>query len=277
MKKIKIIICLLCGLLISHTAVFAAWWQIQSIPLPSGSKEQKQEKRLIVGNEQEFTYYTTNLSPLEVRDFYITRAPASGWERIDILSQLERVSPGKITDDMKRALDFNLIFEKDNKQLVVTIMPEGSIPGAETRFTTILGEKPSNLKELPAESQVPVLLDKPKKQVFPVYPGASLTNLAEERDFLQARYLSQDQMETIAQFYKNQMPSYGWSLYQEKLPEKIIGQDASAVDAWISELKFTRKNDKERCDVIISQAVSKIEEQDNLSITNIMVNYVREK
>ena len=200
-------------------AAYAAWWDTNAIPVPEDSQKVDTQTRAIGKTKIELNYYSSTLSVDEIRDFYRKELAARDWKESNMLQSF---SSSPELEKKPGAKDFfanNIIFEKDEKILYINFLPGGVYRDAKTRFTVGLWQKPAKGE---TAGGLPQLLKKPKKDVAPAYPGASLMSLSENENSLQAMYMAKDApAEEIAAFYKQNMPGYGWSLTSEEPMHKV--------------------------------------------------------
>ncbi len=222
---------------IALSPLYAGWWEGKDIPLPSGAQEANQETRRIGGSEFLFTYYSTTQENADsIKAFYRMRLPNLGWKEKELLKDLQQVQNFQVNSSFSNALGQNLMFEKGQEALIITFMPEGAFRDGKTRFTIASGKL--DFKKQPAgdENFAPELLAKPKKDVAPVYPGASLINLSEGAHFLQAGYFTKDGLEAVSAFYKDNMPRLGWTLKEEgPIQENVLAADKNEIAKYCPE------------------------------------------
>ncbi len=280
------------GILILSAGVsnlYAAWWDKAglSLSVPPGVEEVSKERRKISNSEFEVSYYKTNLSIDEVKKYYYSRLPNLGWREKQIFDQ-STLANMKI-DIANSPMVNNLVFENDNKEtLMINFLPGGLSQGAKTAFTLYRGKLDFSQSLPPGNNNyMPELIAKPKKDVFPVYPGASLVFLSEPADSLKASYFSKDDLDLVADFYKSNMPKYGWSLTEEKLPEKIettggadscpscpkgAGSSSQQIEIWNTQLFFSNQKENS-CNIVLSRVIPLQGIPESFSTTTIMVNY----
>lgn len=260
----------------------------QYIPVPAAAEEIKTESRKISGSEFEFKYYSSNQGASQIKAFYRNTLATLGWKESRALESLGEM-PGSQT---MSAFEHNLLFEKDGAIVIITFMPQGTYQDNKTRFTVAQGEadykSPASLDAF----SPPELLTTPAKDVAPVYPGASLLSLSEPAGSSKAVYFSKDAIETVASFYKNKMPNYGWALMGETPPEKITSGDAANVslaqacptcaqvgidltkpmELFLGELDFANSRG-DTCKIGLSYTLPAQEELKQLTFTTIVVDY----
>lgn len=292
-SAILAVIILACGI----NTLNAAWWERKNIPLPAGAEEARQETRRIGGSELVLTYYTTaQENTASIKSFYRRRLPELGWKEKNLVKDLQQVPGMQVNAAFRDALEQNLMFEKGTDLLMINFMPEGAFRDAKTRFAIIQGKM--DFKEPLADKKklMPELLTKPKKKVAPDYPTAKLINLVEGENSLQATYYTQDDIESASRFYKETMPSLGWSLNEEKpvqevsagagnydiskyCPACLEGANSGVISMKnkISELSFSNQKGGTCTIAIFNQSSSQIEGTPFGSITTITVDYEGKK
>lgn len=284
--------------LFAQTGVLnAAWWGGDGLPVPPNASEVNRETRDIAGAELNFIYYTSRQEASQIKDFYRTKLSNLGWKEMGVPKDLNQIklpdqTPALQSEYLSRALETNLIFEKDDDMLIVTFLPGEYSQDAKTKFNVCIA-KAIKKAQLSADNiAVPKLVDKPKKNVFPAYPGVSLITLVEKPNSLRATYFSKDDIESVTPFYKTEMSKYGWFLEDEKPIKKMERSDAagynspdscptcvknqpvlsSSMETWFTQLDFS--NDRQdRCNILITQVIPMDKLPHSLEITTISVNY----
>lgn len=275
----------------------AAWGDTQAIPVPAYAEQVNKDAKMIAGVKFDFTYYTSTQDAATIKDFYRSRLPNLGWKEKTPLKDLVQIPDFKLEPSLSNVFEQNLLFEKDGSTLIINFMPEGFSKDNKTRFTVSKGKLDINAGLGGDTDFVPVLLAKPKKDVFPVYPGAALISLSEPPKAIRATYFTKDNIDAVAEFYKTQMPNYGWSLAEEKAPEKINISEGSRndiaklcpscaqnalvspedIEAWMGQLSFSNQ-EGDSCDVVLSQVLPGKEMPDAFKInTTVLVNYAEKK
>lgn len=266
-------------------AANAAWWDTKSLPVPADTKEVKKETRAIGNQELFFTYYVSNQDAEQIKNFYRNRLVLEGWKEKDLTQNLNQIQvPGLDKESMKKVLETNLFFENDTDTLILNFMPAQFSQEGKTKFTLCQTKKTSTIQLSPDTVPVPALLTKPKKDVAPVYPGASLINLAEDSRSLKATYFSKDDIEPVISFYKNKMPDYGWDLAKEaplkkmdagscpSCPKNLVISSQSA-EVWIAEMDFTNQRG-DVCKLGLSEVITAYAATSKtINITTISVSY----
>lgn len=272
----------------------AAWWTAEEIPVPPAASEVKRETRSIGGAELNFIYYLSNQAAGQIKEFYRGKLSGLGWQERGIMQDLSQIQlpgqmPGLPPAQLNQALEANLIFEKDQDMLIITFLPAEYSQDAKTRFNLCWGKAIKQAQLSADKIAIPELVDKPKKNVFPAYPGASLITLNEHPNSLRATYFSKDDIEAIISFYKNEMSNYGWSLQDERPVKKMkkadMVNDPSAcptcvknppnfgsMETWFGQLDFVN-DQKDRCNLAIAQIVPAKEGSLSLEMTTISVSY----
>ncbi len=164
--------------------------------------------------------YTTSLDKRQLIRFYIRELSKRGWKSSGtIASMIEKYNiplqgnKPEIKDNLKNAVEFH----NPSKSLLLFVLPSAR-GQKETIFSLAYIQKfpvvsTPNLNTLP--------------DYIPVYPGASLTNRV-GNGFV---YSTDDNIENVLNFYKNNMLAYGWQIYDEMpLTERKIQLPAGLVD-----------------------------------------------
>lgn len=264
-----------------------------NIPIPQNTETTKEETRLIVNSEYDFNYYTSGLGDNKIKSFYRSELPKLGWREKKVVNELN-LAGLKIPSSLSNMLEQNLVFEKGTDTLVINFIPEALSPKGKTQFTVAVG-KAINAEEIKeGENYMPELLARPQKDVFPVYPGASLISLSEPEGSIKATYFAKGDIEVVAGFYKNKMLNYGWLLindvpaYKADVPvakkEDISAycpscagkgeMSTGSIENWMAELYFTNQN-QDTCNIVLSQAtgIKEIIGNMNMETTLILVDY----
>lgn len=270
----------------------AAWWQPDAIPVPSETQETKKEERLLQGSNLDFLYYTSSLSAGQIKDFYRQQLFSRGWKEKDLLKEINHTpsQAQQFSSSLGKALEYNIIFEKDNENIIVNFIPANYSQNGKTRYVLCKGKmQPQSDVALSGKDFIPKLTAKPKKEVVPVYPGASLTNLSEGQHDLRATYLSNDDLGEVQLFYKEKMPALGWHLTKEQLPKKVEYSGFNLADycpscaknnnvptgpmeMWTGDLGFSNQRG-DSLKIILSYVSSGAQEPHSTNMTTIMVNY----
>lgn len=295
-KFLVVLSIIMVSIAISLNPVNAAGGDKQEIPLPPNTEKAREEARRIAGSEFDFTYYASSQEPGQLKDFYRNNLTNSGWQEKTLLKDLEQIPGLQMEQGLTSALEQNLIFEKEGAMLIINFLPEGIIKDKNTRFTLAqgkIGPQPASSTETISP---PELLAKPKKEVAPDYPGAALISLSEPDDALTATYFTQDDINAVAIFYKNKMPNYGWSLIEEKAPERLempaVSKEdiaklcpscaqkapisAQGMESWMAQLSFVNSR-QDTCNIVLSQVMVPVESADKMKTTTILVNYAEKK
>lgn len=205
-----------------------AEWGVQSIPVLPDAKEEMKQNRTMAGLEFVFTFYSSNSNSSSIKDFYRNRLPPLGWKENDLLKNLGSLPGIKIPEQAAGMLEQNLVFEKDKEKLIITFLPSNVYKDTKTRFTIARGSMDLE-KVNPENNLIPKIGDKPKKEIAPVYPGASLMALSEDVNFQQAQYAVEDDINKVIDFYKAKMPNYAWILAKE-FPIQRTTYDKQKID-----------------------------------------------
>ncbi|MFA4888090.1 MAG: hypothetical protein WC628_00745 [Candidatus Omnitrophota bacterium] len=204
----------------------------KDIPLPEDTQKIKQEKRQIAGMEFEFISYISGTEVSLVKDFYRSKLIELGWQEKDVLGQLdklkEKAAVNVDSERVKKALEENLMFDKGEENMVINFIPGQFVRDNKTHFIICRGtiDPKTALQNMQSTDYIPKLLDKPKKEIMPVYPDSSLLSLSEDKNSLKANYIVKEDIALLAQFYKDNMPRYGWSLAKESPLEKVNTKQA---------------------------------------------------
>jgi hypothetical protein len=293
-KVIVGIILFLGTIVLSINSLEAGWWEDLSLPVPPSTQEVKKERRKLAGSEFTFIYYESSLGASNIKDFYRQRLTNAGWQEKNLLKEAGNIPNFQIDPNVANALSQNLNFEKDKERLFINFLPENFAQDGKTRFTIGKGE---TLKPGQAQKQDGgfgfELLDKPKKEVAPVYPKASLIDLSEQEHSSTLTYSTKDDIEPVVLFYKNNMANYGWNLIEEEpIEKKDFSTDLEKYDLaqvcpscaknkinllksmemQFARLKFTNPGG-DSCDIVINSMMSGEAGAGSLRFTNILVRY----
>jgi hypothetical protein len=283
-----------CSVFIKAQTVDAAWWETKNIPVPAAADKEKEETRIIAGSQMDFTYYTSAQDAAEIKKFYRAKLANLGWQERNFLKDLSQIQlpegmPTMDTAYLDKMTKSNLLFEKDNETLIITFLPEEYSRDGKTRFNLCQGRKIEAKTELsPDTVPLPVLVAKPKKDVFAVYPEASLLSLNEEARSLRATYLTKDEPEPVISFYKAKMPDYGWYLKSEKPLQKMDANYAASADCpsckanpallnipmetWFAEIDFTNEQG-DKCNIAVAEIIPLDKKLSSFKMTTIAVFY----
>lgn len=289
------------ALTISLNPVKAAAEDKQALPVPPHTQQVKKEARRIAAAEFDFTYYTSAQAPTKLKDFYRHTLANSGWKEKTLLKDLEQIPDFQMQPGLSSALEQNLLFEKEGATLIINFLPGGFYRDQKTRFTLAQGKIDLESAGVTEMISLPELLTKPKKEVAPTYPGAALISLSEPAEALTAAYFTPDDINKVSAFYKARMPNYGWSLIEEKAPEKIempqtskeeivklcpaCAEKASispqGIEAWMAQLSFLNASHA-TCNILLSRVISGEAaageaEAEKMEMTTILVNYAEKK
>ncbi len=276
-KKFYLAVFIMLNLLISLNSAHASWWDVSSwnkgMPVPTDTQEVKREERIITGNKFDFVYYASKSDIEVIKNFYRVKLKNTGWSEQELLRELKGVPGIKIDNlEMEQALERNLVFSKDEEQIIISFLPKQYSKDNLTKFTVCYGKISKNLSEAQAADSLPRLVAKPKKEVAPDFPGASLVLLSEEAKTLKASYSVKSDIEPVVDFYRENMSRYGWVLVNEKPIEKRIA-GGTPIELRFAELDFSNQA-QDRCNIMVSNAGGP---GGNLSITTILVDYEEKK
>jgi hypothetical protein len=284
-------------IILAITFIFSSSLNIsaETLPVPLNTEFVNTETRRIAGSEMEFIYYASTQTPERIRDFYQSKLTSTGWKEKELLKDLENVPNLKIESSLADAFSQNLMFEKDGETLIITFLPEGVSQDNKTRFTIAQGKIDFKAPVSEEKDFAPELLAKPKKDIAPAYPGASLISLAEDDNSLKATYFSQDTIERVDMFYKDRMPDYGWALTQENPIHKIetadvgkqeisklcpscaqSGIEIKPVEMFYAEIDFSNEQG-DTCRIGLSQVITAEELKEVGNLTTIMVDYAKKR
>lgn len=234
-EKIRLIVATLALLLLVSEAAFCSWWDFGYLPVPARTQKVKEEVRLIGAEEYLFTYYASELGLAELKNFYRASLHASGWVAAE---------PGTEPEKPKQEI---LFFKKDYKEIMISFVPTvaWAADGKKTKF--ILCQKDAPGFQEGEKSVIPELLSKPKKEAMPVYPKAKLVSDIGRKGTARLTYCSTDKIEAIAQYYRNKLPSLGWSLIGEDPLQEI-----SAGKVLMQRQSFMNAKG-EKCDIVLTK------------------------
>ncbi len=276
--------------MIAHP-LYSAWWDRNTIPLPSGAEEVFQETRNISGAEFVLKYYASTQDAKSISDFFRSKLPALDWKEKELLKEIKEIPNLKIPGSVEDMLAMNSIFERGGETIMINFLPQGAVQDGKTRFTIARGNMETK-KEPKEDDFIPRLSGKPKIDIAPVYPEAALIALSENAGFMRATYFVKDDIEEVSEFYKNKMLDYGWSLTEEKPLKKLSSGDfdlsrlcpdcpkdnktqqaVKPVDMAVQELNFSNKKG-DLCIVALTDAGPKQAVGDKLkNTTTVMVQY----
>lgn len=259
--------------------------------VPPKTEQTKSETRIIGGRELNFTYFISSLDIESLKAFYRPKLQALGWKEKDLIKDFAKIPNLKIDSTATKMLEQNLMFEKDNQELIINFLEPEHFPDKKTRFTFSLGEAFSAKPQAEADF-MPRLLAEPKKDIAPVYAGASLIDLRENKNSYKATYVSKDDIYTVESFYKTNMLNYGWYLTEETPVREIKIAEAGKFDissycpscakksggvatpeaTLVGELVFSNERG-DSCKIGFSRLVSEGKKKDIFDFSTIMVNY----
>ncbi len=316
-SRINTIIILAISFIIINTAIIhAAWWEEKRFPVPQNTEQVKQQTKKIAGFDFKFTYYVSTQDTQSIKEFYRRELGNLGWSERQLQQDLAKIKndaeaasklkalPGNMFSDSKDDtagnifFENNLVFEKDEVMLTITFLPEAAVRDGKTKFSLSEGKLELQKKQAISESQyVPELLAKPKKNVTPLYPGAILINLSEKEDYLKATYFTKDYIEDVADFYKQNMSGFGWSLINETPVTKVdftnlakynqasacpdcernLALASAMTEMWFMELGFSNSR-QDSCKIGLFNNIIKGEQiKPMLNFTNIRIEYEKKK
>ncbi|MCU0666741.1 MAG: hypothetical protein MUF05_06580 [Candidatus Omnitrophica bacterium] len=271
----------------------ASWWELgsakQELSVPYGTEEVKREERMIAGRKLDFIYYASSQGAAAIKDFYRKKLSASGWTEQELMQNLKKLPAVRVTPEMEDSMGRTMYFSKDPEQVIISFMPSEFSRDNKTRFTVSYSktnDNASSSKE--AENVFPKLLAHPKKDVTPVYPGASLLTLSEQDKTMRATYSVSSDIEPVANFYKDNMSAKGWNLVDMKPIERKVAGGVSGdcpsckkltpaadmkIELALTELNFSNPSG-DKCNIMLSNASNASE---NMSITTILVDYAENK
>ena len=269
------------------SSLYAAWWNEERLPLPINTQEAEKETRKLADGEYDFTYYTSSQDVASIKEFYRRELSRLGWKENDILGGLSQMEGFKPDAMITGLLGENILFEKEGYTFTLGFMPQEYSLDGKTHFSIARSKEKESNKPLTEEEinqlAIPELKAKPKKEIAPVYPGATLVNLSEGKGSQDLAYITTGHIEQAASFYKTRMADYGWSLKEEK-PLAQVETPAEAqnlvgeMDMWLTQLDFSN-NFGDNCQVVISSVISQSEKSASLGLdmTNILVRYEEKK
>lgn len=197
----------------------AAWWDTNAIPEPPDTQKVNEETRTMANTKIEVKYYSSDLGVDEIRDFYNKELPDKEWKESEAYQSLLNSPEVKKKPKTEQFLANNLVFEKGEQVAVINFLPQNVYGDQKTRFTVSRWKR--EMPELP-QIEIPEIAQKPKKDVAPAYPGASLIGLEEDENSLVANYLVLGAgTSQIEAFYRENMIKYGWSLDSEEPAGKV--------------------------------------------------------
>ena len=271
-NKALVVIAIFIFLAFGSRLALAAWWDV-GIPVPGNTQELKKENKEVFDSKFEFTHYSSTLSPEIIRDFYSKKLASMGWKEVKMQEELRDSVGDQAAKYMDEFFSYNLMFEKGNEELIVTIIP-GSTEG-NTRFSVSRGKVTEEAPPAPKKVLKPVT----PQQVIPIYPGSTLDKLNQRRPgAFSARYYTVDDKDKVISFYKEKMVNLGWDLDEEKPFAKeyecaaCTKQENAQKARSLSGVTLDFMNDNEdSCKIIVTEgftAKAKAEEK-----TIIMVTY----
>lgn len=179
-------------------------WQEYRAPVPVLTQQLRQETNRIMGNDFAITIYSSELPFAEIAKFYQERLSRDGWESI---------AAGSFPE--------GLIFKREDEMLNIQRLPAEN--PQETVFSLSRG------KVGPFTGEMPQAEEK-EFQDLPVYPNAKsapLSSLQSASGDL-IGYTTADSPEEVLEFYRQQLPQYGWQIENE-MPLTDYGMDGTGV------------------------------------------------
>jgi len=271
--------------------VSAAWWKPAELATPEQTTLVKEEKRSFAGKDMTFYYYTSDLSAEMIKDFYKRQLVTNGWQSKNLFQDIANIpNAEKIGSYLRDSMDNNLIFEKEKDTIILSFVPGKFSSDNKTRYTLTKGTLEVEPGALSGTDLIPQLKDKPKIDVYPVYPGASLVTFSEKPGLLNATYITKDDLNYVAQFYKDGMGRYGWRLQEEQAPKEMniampdVSQHCPSCKAeptvkpaiWTSQLYFTNQKG-DQCALVLSNIEEPKAGGYPIRMTTIMVGYNEKK
>lgn len=260
--------------------------------VPPKTEQTKSETRVIGGKEINFTYFISSLDIENLKNFYRPKLQALGWKEKDLINDLAQLPNVKIDSTANKLLQQNLMFEKGQQVLIINFIEGDRFPDKKTRFTFSLTQatiaKPGQETDF-----IPRLLAEPKKEIAPVYEGASLVDLRENKNSYKATYIIKDDIDTVAEFYKTNMLNYGW-FFREETPiqeqltpgkfdiancpscAKTAGGISTPKATLVGELVFSNEKG-DSCRIGLSRLVGDEKQKGAHDVSIIMVNYEEKK
>jgi len=207
MKKalLAVILALLC--LSSFLACAFADWQ-EPFPLPSAAEELSREQMQLMGGDFTITIYATELSFKEITKFYQEKLLQNGWEDISKDEKLKQLANAGLFSK-------SLFFKNNDEVITIQNLPNPQAP-RETRFSLARGRPRFLRSDLGEEEPEP---EHRELKDIPVYPGATMEPFSSIRTQgrIQVGYTTSDNIEQVIQFYREELPVYGWEI-EEELP-----------------------------------------------------------
>jgi hypothetical protein len=275
-KDLKTAILILSTAFLCLNSAMANWFA-QDMVVPPQTVEKKKQPKNIAGRDSMYTYYESEMGISVLKDFYRKELTRSGWRERELQQQLNKYLPEAASDSRyANLLDNNLMFEKENKELVISFVPQSMSNNTKTMFVTA----ETTVEKKSIVELIPKLTSSPKNNIAPVYPGAALIKLDETDNSSNAVYLTQDDTDRVLPFFKAEMPKYNWTLAEETPLRKIDAGEAEAYglkELYLAELSFTNK-EGDTCRIDVSKSEFKINEvRQDLKFTNIRVAYEKKK
>jgi hypothetical protein len=284
-KKTGLLLTIIAGLILVFCKPIFAQVAAEALPVPMNTEEENRQQRRVGEVYIETVFYKSDSSVREVGDFYRVRLPYLGWQEQNFSGLKD--SGIKLDPSVINVLKDNLFFEKGQETIVITFMPDRSSLKGTTLYTlSKIVKKPEETPES-AEGFSFELLNKPQKDVAPVYPGASLVNLNEKPGLQEATYFTKDDLGAADSFYKTKMPGYGWFIIEETPVEKVeMGGNSNkrseycprcpkapegefgATEMVTKKLIFSNQN-QDKCSVVLSR----VKMGDALTAAGVIANF----
>ena len=192
----------------------------KSFPLPEQTKVLRKARTMQTGDiTVTSTIYTSSLTQKQVKEFFLKHLPGYGWQYVDIRSKLKGVQqafPNQKMEKMENSITSSL--DTLGSQLYFTNSRGNSL----TIMFMGRGQNPSGVDFVVSFSQGKSLsfINQELNEVFPVeprkisgvplYPNARQVYFQKGGSSITAGYTTSDSIETVAGFYVEKMPNYGW-------------------------------------------------------------------
>ncbi len=191
-RQILVVLFVICFILSYYEFSFAG------VPIPWGAKLLRDDVVTTgTGEERKIASYETKASKEELFKYYLKEMPNRGYQ-------------------LFMNGDYNIIFNNSD-ELVVIVAP----PSPQSGKTTFMVST-APMKNAPAMVNAEINC-KPLPSV-PVYPGARCTNSTRLKSggSSSAAYSTEGSGKMVLDFYRIQMPQYGWQLEKEANLEEVI-------------------------------------------------------
>ncbi len=200
MKSIRFLILILLFAFVFSCSAYCGWKDtlglgVKTAPKPPSAKKVRTEQMKVMGINFPVTIYSSKDSFAEISRFYRRKLVSQGWE--DLLSKQSIMSGG--TSGFAKML----IFIKDEEMITVQELPSSGA-STDTYFSVSRGES-----SLPKYEET----ERPEPKDVPIYPNARPIPMYFDFGGTQPLgYATSDSVESVIDFYKGSMPSYGWAL-----------------------------------------------------------------